>query len=427
PGFTFALPERQLAGRWAAGMRIEYTRLSPLTRTFGDEGEEGLFNAAGCFLTEEDKQKPVLPWCRLTTDENGNLVLLTDPGQSNGIFDSADREARSRLDFSPRLTTSVGLGRFMRLTPALALRQDFYLGEVSGRFNQRGYPMADLVLDSELARVFQGRTSAYRHSLRPAIHLRYVPTVWGEVPSPGASPELPPQIYDEIDAALPRGPDGRGQSFFHAVAEVTQALQIKEGDQRREVLRLRLGQGFDLSRRAPMLSTPASEQEDGPLLRDTFAQLSTSAGVLNGRALVRYDPNTQKISQFSVDASVTNTHGEALYVRYDDLQAEGSDQLRRGIDALVGPSAESQTRAQLLVAGARMSLGIGLGMRYEAIVQPLARTQSPLAQQVLGVSYGPACDCWRIEGVATLRRDQKRPDFGFNLSVAGVGAFGSGG
>ena len=74
-----------------------------------------------------------------------------------------------------------------------------------------------------------------------------------------------------------------------------------------------------------------------------------------------------------------------------------------------------------------MSLGIGLGMRYEAVVQPLARTQSPLAQQVLGVSYGPACDCWRIEGVATLRRGQKRPDFGFNLSVAGVGAFGSGG
>jgi LPS-assembly protein len=412
PGITFSLPERLLAGGWAAGMRIEYTRLSPLTRTFGDEGEDGLFDAYGN---------------RILLGPDGKPQTARDEGQGNEIFDSADREARSRLDFFPRLTTSVGLGRFMRLTPALALRQDVYLGEVSGRVSQRGYPMADLVLDSELARIFKGRTSAYRHSFKPAVHLRYVPTVWGEVPSPGASPERPPQPYDEIDAALPRGPDGQGQGFLHAVAEVTQSLQIKQADQRREVLRLRLGQGFDLSRHAPLLGRGPAEGEDSPLLRDTFARLTANAGPLGGGALVRYDPNTQKIAQFSLDTQIANDHGEALYVRYDDLLAEGSDPLRRGIDALVGPAAESQTRAQLLVSGIRMSLGIGLGMRYEAVVQPLARAQSPLAQQVLGVSYGPACDCWRIEGVATLRRGQKRPDFGLNLSVAGVGAFGSGG
>jgi LPS-assembly protein len=79
----------------------------------------------------------------------------------------------------------------------------------------------------------------------------------------------------------------------------------------------------------------------------------------------------------------------------------------------------------------RFTLGIGLGVRYEAIVQPLARKAptptSPLAQQVLGVSYGPACDCWRVEGVATLRRNQHMPDFGLNLTVAGFGSFGAGG
>jgi LPS-assembly protein len=411
PAFTFALPERRLVGRWAAGMRIELTRLSPLTRTSGDEGEDGLFNAS--------------PF-RTVIGPDGQQQFLPDPLQSNSIFDAADREARTRLDFLPRVTTSFGLGRFMRLTPALALRQDFYLGEVSGRFAQRGYPIAELVLDSELARTFQSRTSAYRHALLPSIHLRYVPGVWGGVPSPGASPDLPSQSYDEIDSALPLGPTGRGQGFLHAVVELTQALQIKQGDQRREALRLRLGQGFDLSRHAPMFDNQPAEGQEEPLLRDAYARLTASAGVLNGGALVRYDPNTQRIAQLSLDATIDNGSGEALYVRYDDLLAEGSDRLRRGIDALVGPTAESQARAQLLVAGARMSLGIGLGMRYEAIVQPLARTQSPLAQQVLGVSYGPACDCWRIEGVATLRRGQK-PDFGFNLSVAGVGAFGSGG
>jgi LPS-assembly protein len=411
PSLTLSLPERRIGGRWAASLRAELSRMAPLTRRFGDEGEDGLFNAVRVYTV---------------TGPDGLPMAVEDPTQSNGIFDGSDREARTRLDFFPRLSTSVGLGPYARLTPSLALRQDFYAGEVSGRVSQRGYPLLGVVVDSELARTFERGTSTWRHTLGPSVELRYVPGVWGGVPSPGASPDRPPQLYDEIDAALPLGPDGRERGFLQAVMEVSQALQLKQGDQRREVLRLRLGQGFDLSRHAPTFGGQG-EGGAGRVLRDSFARLNASAGVLNAGGLVRFDPNTTRITQLSADASVDNGRGEALYARYDDLLAVGSDRLRRGIDALVGPEAESQARAQLLVAGARMSLGIGLGLRYEAIVQPLAKTESPLAQQVLGVSYGPACDCWRIEGVATLRRGQKRPDFGFNLSVAGVGAFGSGG
>jgi LPS-assembly protein len=403
PSITVSLPERLLGRGWVAGLRMEFSRLSPLTQRFGDEGTDGIFSPRA---------------------EDGLFFTPNDPTQSNGIFDASDREARNRLDLFPRLSTSIGLGPYVRLSPSLALRQDFYLGEVSGRVAQRGYPLLGLAASSELARTYERGASAWRHTIRPSMEVRYVPGVWGGVPPPGAWPDRPPQRYDEIDAALPLGPDGQDQGFLQAVVEVSQSLQLKRADQRREVLRLRLGQGFDLTRHAPTFG--GGEPIAGGVLRDTYARVNASAGVLNAGALARFDPNTSQISQLSADAAIDNGQGEALYFRYDDLVAMGSDRLRRGIDALVGPVAESQARAQLLVAGARLSLGIGLGLRYEAIVQPLA-AKSPLAQQVLGVSYGPACDCWRIEGVATLRRDEGRPDFGINLSVAGVGAFGSGG
>jgi LPS-assembly protein len=80
-----------------------------------------------------------------------------------------------------------------------------------------------------------------------------------------------------------------------------------------------------------------------------------------------------------------------------------------------------------------LTLGFGLGVRYEALVQPLYQDPTnqealkPFAQQTLGVSYGPACNCWRIEGVVTLRRDIGLEFSGVNFSVTGLGSFGSGG
>ena len=411
PTLSWVFAERRVADSpFVLGGRLEFTRLSPLLSSFGDEGDDGRFEPSGT---------------RSVTSDTGVTTRGVDVSQGNGVFDGADREARDRLDFNPRLSTSHALGRWARLSPALALRQDFYLGEVSGRAAQRGYPLLDLVLDSRLTRSFSLAGASLRHALEPSVALRYVPVVWGGLPPPGASPGLPGQAYDEIDSALPLTDPGVSRRFLHAVVELNQTVQAVQGATRRELLRLALGQGFDLSRHAPTFGL-GTVAEGEPLARDTYARLVAHVGALSTGGVVRYDPNARQISQLSADFRVDVPRG-SLYARYDDLASAGSDRLRRGLDALVGPARTSTQRAQFLTAGTQATLGFGLGLRYETIVQPQARSESPLLQQWLGVSYGPACDCWRVEGIARLQRGRAIPDFGLSLTVSGVGTFGTGG
>ncbi|EPX63424.1 Outer membrane protein Imp, required for envelope biogenesis [Cystobacter fuscus DSM 2262] len=408
PTLSWVLAERPLGGsRLVGGMRVEFTRLSPLLSLFGDEGLDGHFESDGLWAVP------------------GGTVREPDGAQGNGVFDGADREARDRVDLLPRLSSSFALGSFARLSPALSVRQDFYLGEVTGRAAQRGYPLLDLVLDSRLARTFELGGVSLLHSIEPSITLRYVPTVWGDLPSPGALPDSPGQPYDEIDSALPSTPAGVARRFLHAVVELNQTLHTRRGSSREEILRLSLGQGFDLSRFAPTLGSGLLGSDE-LLARDTFGRLSARLGRFSGTGVLRYDPNSRQITQLSADFRVDVPQAN-LYARYDDLLGEGSDRLRRSLDALVGPAPKNAQRAQFLTAGTQATFGFGLGLRYEALLQPQTRSEAPLLQQTFGVSYGPACNCWRVEGLARLARGQACPEFGLNLTVTGVGTFGTGG
>lgn len=446
PGITFALPDRPLFGGSATGgLQVEYSRLTPLRSAFADDGRDGVFAPFGF-------------WRPASAPLNFNYFALPkDDLEGNGRFDATEREARDRVSLFPRLSSSYGLGPWARLTPSLGVRQDVAVGEFSGRTTQRGYPLVDLVLDSQLARTFTDKDTLYRHTLSPSVSLRYVPGGWGRgftAARPEGSSTVP-LIYDEIDSAVPLQSDGRVRGFLHAVLAVDQTLRVRKGPTNREPLRLRIGQGFDLSRHAPVAGRDTVR---GSVLRDTFARLSASAGVLTAGGLVRMDPTTGDITQLGADFTIDNGRGNALYARYDDLLAvkqlsldrgldpfaQGPDFVRRGVDMLVGdaprplPSHTDQLdpspteRAQALTVGTRIKLGFGLGLRYEALVQPLykdlnSQESQPLAQQTFGVSYGPACDCWRIEGVVILRRNQSPEFAGLNLSVAGFGSFGSGG
>src|SRR5262249_54093829 len=140
------------------------------------------------------------------------------------ILRSTSPDAFERLDVLPRLEVARVVGDAVSLSASAAWREDVWLRERTAEVSQRGYPVLDAMVETELARTF---STDVRHTIAPSVQVRAVPIIVG---SPA------PVQYDEVDVAVP-GPAAQ------AVAQVRQRLQVRG---RGDVLRLDLGQGFSL-------------------------------------------------------------------------------------------------------------------------------------------------------------------------------------
>ncbi len=422
PALVFHAPQGPVWGPLQGGLRMEVARFSPLTTLGGDEGCDGIF-AAG--LPESNESQMDRRFQGADSCPDGL------PGE---------REARDRLEIHPRISGMLSAGRFLRVTPYASYRQAVYAGEVTGRTDHRGYPLGGAELSTELSRTYEeaGGVVRWRHAVTPEADLRYVPFV---VQSREISP------YDELDSAVP------SRGLFQGVVALRQTLDRKENGGVQEAAKLDVGQGFDLR--------PLFDPVGQPRLADTWARLLLQRGPLSLGGTARYDLLQREITQISFGFSLNFPGGESLYGSYDDLLNVGSDRQRRTVDSLVGPALFEGLPPDTLPAharqfslGGRVNFKLGLSFRYEAIVQPFfepvaredivyspgvvktitagERLQVQFPQQVVGVGYGPACDCWRLEGQAIMRGfrpGQPLPalEFGVNLSISRFGSFGSGG
>ena len=409
PELVLDIPERRLSRLLFGSFRVEYSRLAPLV---GRIGVDPLSTPSGY----------------LSTPAGFSLVPPA--------FVGAQLEARDRIDFRPRVSLPLDLGRFARLTPYAWYREDFYVGEFTGSTTHRGYPLGGALLDTELSRVFPTQNGGWRHSFTPSVEVRYVPQVFG---GPGTP-------YDEIDRAAPAG------GFLQGVAQLSQKLVQLESGAVRRFIRLDLGQGFDIK-----AGTAA----------DAFARMTAVSTPFTAGLTYRYDLRANRLAQLSSNFGFDNGRGLSVALAYDNLVLSGPDNLRRGIDELVGPAARTDQelkpfRAQTVTARAGIRFNFGLGLLYEVTVSPqvdsrcmgpappafcpvdigsgvvssLPPTPWTILQQAVTLSINPSCDCFRLDLRALFRRDfilpdfrgnpalPFKPDFSFTLTLAKFGSFG---
>ena len=390
PTLRYALPTVPLLGPLTGGVEVELSRLSPLDGLLGDEGTDGVY-------------WPLLP------DEDGT--------QGNGRVDPGERQARTRLDVMPRVNATFDLGGVLRLTPYLAVRESLYLYEATREANHRAYGMVGAYVDTELSRVFGEGANAIRHSILPSVEVRAVPHVFGQ----GS-----PQVYDEVDAAVPEN------GFFQAQVALRQKLLARAGTGTRELGRFDVVQGVDFLERR---------------LGETSGRILAVLGPVTAEARGRLDlftPETEeRLTQLSARIG-WNIHPRLSVNAGYERALAGSEQVRRPIDMLLPPplapqepgpgaavscsSADAFANKPIdrVLLGADTRLPFGLNVGYAAEVQrkdPARCDVAELFSQTLSVSFSPSCDCWRLNSWARVGPGTSF-DWGLSVTVLNLGTFG---
>jgi LPS-assembly protein len=228
-----------------------------------------------------------------------------------------------------------------------------------------------------------------RHTISPSVEIRAVPIVLG----------APLAYFDELDSAV-------HEPAVQALVMLRQRVQIKTvGD----VVRVDLGQAFNLYPRVT-----ASE---------TFIRGSAAAGWVRGTGTVRFDPLTKRLTRVSALSSIEDGRGSGGYLGYEHLLDVGTDRARQPVDLLIGPRLLGTSAAQAITFGFHWRHS-GVGLRYDGLFLEGGNVWT--SQQTLGVSYGPACECWRVEAFGTWR-GANFPDVGASLTITGFGTLGTGG
>ncbi len=418
PAISFGWAPTKLLGPLRFDVEGDAVRLAPL---FSKTGDEGGAAAQGAVLREPF----AMAVDRLFNPNPKSDFRVSRSGVGDREWQPGEREGRDRLMILPRISLSAQPVGALSVSAFLAWRQLAWVGEQTGGTWSRGYLVVGGRLETELSRTFA--KGSVRHVIQPLAELRAIP-IGFQSDSPSASDFVP---YDAVDAAVP-GVTPR----FQGVLELRQRLVTRDGT---EVLRLDVGQGFEAS--GPTYQTIT------PTVGETFGRLGTRIGWFSAQGLLRLDPRFLVIPQAKAEITPTRVSGRAefsdgrhgAYVGYEQLLMEGTARSRQPIDLLflLDRGYTSATRVRQLSFGAFWDFG-PISLRYDALVADTvlkAGTEPVLAfaQHSAAIGISPACDCWRVDVMATQpipaviseATPLRFPSFGFNVTISKFGTIGS--
>jgi LPS-assembly protein len=453
PTVHLDLPSRPLGELLSWNLSADLTRLAPFNGHSGDEGIDGLYQLGSLGAVPPTLVDPANPIPNAVCPSSSTTDVLS---QGDRIWQCGEREARLRLDLVPRLSGSFAVGDWLRIRPSVWIRQDLYLGEVTRNTAQRGYAVGDLLVSSEISRTFG---NGLRHAIQPSLEYREIPGQWGAVPGnrpTGPNQPVENRFYDEIDAAL------LSPSLRQGVARLSQTLSRRTGAVMQELLRLDVAQEFDFHQDNGLADTVVSlraayapfsaggtfrydTQRSAPALWAAFASVQTP----RFGATVRFDQLFVPAQFFDRDVNVyPNARNlPSAAITAEDLgRFGGGGNQRQGLDALVGSPVpvgfRVGQRQSALTLEARVNLVFGLGLTYSGTlypgatwtlrnpdgalinspplgvpvatrpgvvgtaqtveVAPVTGRYSLLGQQNFGISFAPACNCWRLDIIGRL-------------------------
>jgi LPS-assembly protein len=435
PAVRFDLPSRPLGENFSWSLAAGFTRLAPFNGHSGDEGVDGIYQLFSPSLVD-----PGSPVPNAVCPGNTSTDLLS---QGDRTWQCGEREARLRLDLVPQIAGTFAVGDWLRIRPSIWIRQDLYFGEVTRSTAQRGYAVGDILVSSEISRTF---ANGLRHAIQPSLEYREIPGQWGSVP--GNQPTGPNQpvenrFYDEIDGAVFQAPLRQG------VARLTQTLSRRTGAVMQELLRVDLAQEFDFRQENRLADSVVSvraayapfstgitfrydTQRSAPALWAAFAAVQTA----RFGASLRFDQLFVPLEVYDRDvygAFARNLPAAAISGA-DLARWGGAGPMRQGIDALIGSPVPTGfrdgQRQSAITLDARVTLAWGLGLTYSGTLYPGATWTlrdangnpigpppdnaptteaaapkgklSLLGQQNFGISFAPACNCWRLDIIGRL-------------------------
>lgn len=403
PAVTFGWLPTATLGPARFEVEGDVVRLSPL---FSKTGDEGVSAAGG----------GVLPITFQQAVSSMYLPRSTVFGVGDRLWQAGEREARTRMMVLPKLSVSATPFDVMSVSAFAAWRQLLWAGEASGQTWHRGYLLLGGRVETEVSRFF----GSVRHVIQPLVEVRAL--AFGAESFNVITP------YDAVDAAVP-GISSRVQG----IVELRQRLM--QGNN--ELLRVDVGQGAELS--GPRMD---------PTLGEFYGRVGSRIGWFSAQGTLRFDPLAQRVAYDGVTAvmpgaftrasgrvEVDDFRGHGAYFSYENMLMEGTMRSRQPIDLLflIDRGYTSATRVQMITFGAKWNFG-PISARYDAMLfekpvegAPELGTPLTFQQHSVGIGFAPACDCWRVDLLATQQLYPKPafPGVGFSVTISRFGSIGT--